>query len=54
MFSRIVTVGDNDRMVVVDEEVGETESRKLHEEVTARGDDSVTWGSGSGGKEQNI
>lgn len=35
VFSRVVTVGDNDRRVVVVEEVAGTGSRKFHEEVTA-------------------
>lgn len=35
LFSRIVTVGDKDRTVVEEEEVGEAGSRKLYEEVAA-------------------
>lgn len=54
MFSRIVAGGDNGRMVVVVEEVGEAGSRKSHEEVTALVDDSLTWGSGNGGKEEKM
>lgn len=48
MFSRIVTGGDNDRMVGVG--WGDIGSRKSHEEVTVLVDDSLTWGSGRGGK----
>lgn len=38
-------------MVVVRGTWEETGSRKPHEEVTAREDDILTWGSGGGGKE---